>query len=374
MIPTRESRTERSDGVTRDRAFRVARIPSAWYFACTSGALGKRPVAITILDQPLVLYRGRDGRAAALLDRCAHRNAPLSLGRVRGDRLACGYHGWEYGADGVCRRVPALSGRAETSARCVPSFAVRETQGTVWVFAAPDTSPHCEPFTLPHVGEPSYGTFRIDYHVEASLHATLENMLDVPHTAFLHRGLFRGGEPRRLRVVVRRDRDRVAAQYLGEPLPKGLAARILGVGALRAADAGTGAGNEEPPLLEHFDRFVMPSISQVEYGLGRNRFVATSLLTPESDFVTRFHTVVAYRLPLPRLVMRALFKPVAMRILGQDARMLARQSANVRRFGSESYVSTAVDVLGPEIWRMLERGERGLDAGDTLERELELLV
>ena len=144
-------------------------------------------------------------------------------------------------------------------------------------------------------------------------------------------------------------------------MPEGLAARILGVGALRDAHAGTDARTGGPPTLEHFDRFVMPSISQVEYRLGRNHFVATSLLTPESDFVTRFHTVIAYRLPLPRLVMRTLFKPVAMRILGQDARMLARQTANVRHFGSESYVSTAVDVLGPEIWRMLERRERGLE-------------
>ncbi len=66
--------------------------------------------------------------------------------------------------------------------------------------------------------------------------------------------------------------------------------------------------------------------------------------------------------------------PVAIRILGQVARMLARQTANVRHFGSESYVSTVVDVLGPEIWRMLERGERELDGGDALERDLELLV
>ena len=90
--------------------FSVVRVTRAWHVECTSAELKATPVQRTILGTPLVLFRGADGVPGALLDRCAHRNVPLSLGRVTGDRLQCGYHGWEYGTDGICRKVPGLCG------------------------------------------------------------------------------------------------------------------------------------------------------------------------------------------------------------------------------------------------------------------------
>ena len=76
----------------------------------------------------------------------------------------------------------------------------------------------------------------------AGLHAALENTLDVPHTAFLHGGLFRGGRPPvDIEVVVRHTADGVEAEYLGEPRPPGLAGRIL------APEGG---------VVTHVDRFL----------------------------------------------------------------------------------------------------------------------
>ena len=327
--------------------YRLARLRDHWYVAVRSSKLGKRPVATTIFDLPLVLFRNASGTAAALLDRCAHRNVPLSMGRVNGERLACRYHGWEYDAEGVCRFIPALCGPQEARSRRVTAFPVVEQQGFVWVWMNPESEPSCRPHHFEHVDDTSYRSFVVDYRVNATLHATFENMLDVPHTAFLHRGLFRGGERNRITAVVRRSAGGVEAQYVGEPRPTGLAARILGLG--------EGADDE----LVHFDRFLLPSISQVEYRLGNSHFVATSALTPESDFVTRFSALLTYRLPLPGFLLRALFEPVARRILGQDAHVLARQTDTVRRFGGERYASTSVDVLGPEIWRLLKRAADG---------------
>ena len=44
-----------------------------------------------------------DGKVAALEDRCAHRFAPLSMGKiVGGDRVQCPYHGLEYDTSGAC--------------------------------------------------------------------------------------------------------------------------------------------------------------------------------------------------------------------------------------------------------------------------------
>ena len=73
----------------------MARLARHWYVACQSKELRKKPLARTVVGLPLVLFRDAEGRAQALLDRCPHRNAPLSLGRVTNEgRLECAYHGW----------------------------------------------------------------------------------------------------------------------------------------------------------------------------------------------------------------------------------------------------------------------------------------
>ncbi|HVI92999.1 MAG TPA: Rieske 2Fe-2S domain-containing protein, partial [Anaeromyxobacter sp.] len=59
-------------------------LTGQWFVACRATALRDRPLAATIQGIPLVLFRGADGRPAALEDRCPHRNAPLTAGRVRG--------------------------------------------------------------------------------------------------------------------------------------------------------------------------------------------------------------------------------------------------------------------------------------------------
>lgn len=326
--------------------FSVARVSRAWYVACASEELGAAPLSRDILGMPLVLFRGASGAPAALLDRCAHRNVPLSLGRVTGESLQCGYHGWEYGGDGICRKVPGLCGVMEGAARRVPSYPCREQDGYVWVWATADDEPDCEPYTLPLVGDGRYTTVRREVRAPSSIHGTLENALDVPHTAFLHAQLFRGaGEPNDIDVVVRRGTDRVEAQFIGEPRPEGIVGRILAPG-----------GGE----VEHYDRFLLPSIGQVEYRLGDDmHMMITSLCTPVTDFDTRIFAVVSFRTRLPGWLLKIVLMPLALKIFQQDVEILRAQTEAVHRFGGEQYVSTDVDILGGPIWRLLKAAERG---------------
>src|SRR3954471_23925492 len=130
----------------------VARLTRFWYVACQSADLRDRPLARSVLGVPLVLFRGEGGKAAALLDRCPHRNVPLSLGRVvAGGRLECAYHGWQFEGGGRCTHIPGLlveQGR-EGRERRAPSAAVREQDGFIWVYPELDTEPEGEPFALP---------------------------------------------------------------------------------------------------------------------------------------------------------------------------------------------------------------------------------
>ncbi len=327
------------------RGTSVARVSRAWYVACRSEELGATPIARRVLGVPMVLFRGEHG-PGALLDRCPHRNVPLSLGRVAGGQLECGYHGWRFDEQGVCRKVPALCGPAEASARNAPAFPCREQDGFVWVWAELGGTPDVDPFSFPLLGERGYTTVREHVVAKSSLHAAAENALDVPHTAFLHGGLFRSDDrPRnRIEVVVRRWHDRVEAEYIGEPRPTGL------VGKIRSPKGG---------VVEHFDRFLLPSIVQVEYRLEESHLLVSAALTPEEDYLTHLHAVVTFKLPLPGWLVAPFLKPIAMRIFGQDAAVLARQTENIRAFGGEQYVSTEVDVLGPTILRLLRAAERG---------------
>lgn len=327
--------------------FSVARLTPWWYVACRSQDLkGKKPMAVTILGIPLVLFRNQRGEVGALLDRCPHRNVPLSCGQVQGEHLECGYHGWRFDTGGVCRVVPGLPDQSESKGRRAPRHAVIEQDGLIWVYGEPDVDPDTRPFKMPHADDPRYTTACRKVEAKASVHATIENALDVPHTAYLHKGLFRGtGEPNEIQAVVRRWHDRVEAQYIGEPRPEGVVGKLL---------------SPSGGLVTHFDRFILPSIAQVEYSIGtENHIVVTSACTPINDFHTALFAVISYRLRIPHAVVKPVLEPLAMKIFGQDAEILALQTETIQGFGGEQYVSTDLDVLGPHIWRLMRMAERG---------------
>ena len=107
-------------------------IPNRWYGVFRSSALGPRLTAIKRLGLPLVLYRREDGAPAALLDRCPHRGAALSRGRVVGDELECPYHAFRFDAGGQCRcSFSAKSTRPESRSR--RRAAVYGAEGWNWL-------------------------------------------------------------------------------------------------------------------------------------------------------------------------------------------------------------------------------------------------
>ncbi|MEZ4474484.1 MAG: aromatic ring-hydroxylating dioxygenase subunit alpha [bacterium] len=338
----------------------AARVLDDWYVVCRSRDLGAKPQALTVLGLPLAFFRDGEGRPAALLDRCPHRNVPLSGGKVADGCLECPYHGWRFDGGGACRRIPGLAGEAENPARAARSFSCVDSDGYVWVWPG-DGPPSREPFRFPHLGEPGWAVAHDAFETVGTLHAVAENALDVPHTAFLHRGLFRGtGKTNELEVVVRRFGDRVEAEYIGEPAPRGLVGRLLAPGG---------------GMVTHFDRFILPGVAQVEYRLSdRAHIVVTSALTPVDDQRTRLFAVVAFRLPLPAWLVRPVLQPIARGIFKQDARILALQSATIERFGGEEFVSTELDALGAHIRSLLKQAERGGErkAGDAKERRFRM--
>lgn len=325
-------------------------VPDAWFVACGSDELKGKPLARTVQGKPLVLFRATKNVATAFLDRCPHRNVPLSMGAVKGGELECAYHGWRFGQSAACTTVPGLMSQdASLKSRCAERYATREHDGFVWVYSTPNVEPTSEPYRFPHLDEPGYSTVRRRFVVEAGLHASVENTLDVPHTAFLHGGLFRTAEKKNvIDVVVKRHARHAEAEFIGEPAPRGLAGRLLAPGG---------------GVVQHVDRFLLPCIAQVEYRLGaRSHLMTTTAFTPESDDFTRVYAVVTFKLPVPGWLVRPFVAPVATRIFAQDRVVLARQREQIKRLGGEKYTSTELDVLGPQITLLLKHAASGTTA------------
>ncbi len=342
----------------------VTRMPGHWFVVAASNELGEKPIARMLLGVPLVLFRDGEGKLGALLDRCPHRNVPLSIGEVVEGQLQCMYHGWRFDRGGSCRFVPSLLGDSAAKARNAPSYAAREQDGFVWVYSTPNETPKTEPYAFPRLGEKGYTTVRRRVEAECTMHAALENALDVPHTQFLHRGLFRS-KTRGIEITaqVKRTHDRVVAEYVGEPRPSGLVARIL---------------SPSGGMVTHFDRFILPSIAEVEYMIGtENHFLVSAAMTPVTDFLTHIYAVVSFRVRLfPGWLLKPFLMPLGLKVFAQDAELLKLQTENIKRFGGEQYASTEIDVLGRHIWRLMRKAERGGVSRDedVHEESVKLLV
>lgn len=310
-----------------------------WYIACRSQDLGaRRPLACEIMNQPLVLFRDGQGKAAALLDRCAHRNVPLSAGWLKQGELQCRYHGWRFNPEGRCSAIPGLcSGSSDQPARRVPAFAVREQQGFVWVYAAANIAPDHEPLTFPESDNPRYQQLNWSFSGPSTVEDVAENFLDGTHTHFVHPGLLRNdGRRRQITARVTRAADRAEAYYPNDQTLDGWLYRIL-TGGLKEINVSA--------------RFIMPSVMQQEYTSNRPdyHFYYTVGLTPHNAHSITGHVRMSFCAgrwtPLFKLVSGPMFRIG----IAQDLGILRLHSAHLQRFERPQYAYSELDLLRPHI-------------------------
>jgi len=171
----------------------TAYVRNAWYVAAWSHEIeAAKPFAVSILDEPIVIYRSESGRLVALEDRCVHRLAPLSLGRCEGERLRCMYHGLLYDPDGAVAEIPGQD-LVPRNAR-VRAYAIADRHDWVWVWMG-DAALADEALIPPAVGlgDPDYilGHGHLDYEAEARL--INDNLLDFSHLSYVHANSFGAG-------------------------------------------------------------------------------------------------------------------------------------------------------------------------------------
>ncbi len=315
---------------------------SQWWPVALGHALKKAPLACQAHGMPLVLFRGVNGRAAALPDRCPHRFAPLSQGRVRDGQIECPYHGWRFAADGRCTRVPGTD-QAPSSAALLDSLACCEAHGLVWVCLS-QQRPADAP-VAPAVQEQLLDTFWMTDRVQCSLQDAAENFLDGFHTHFVHAGWIRHDQQRqRISARVRPLADGIEAIYSEEGTQSGLVSRLF------EGQRGASMG-----------RFRLPGLAEIEYrdGHGHLNLLVSAWMTPcAEDQLQVFARVATAQGTIPAVLKRAVLGQAFKVILRQDRQILEQVSGNRRRF--QQHPATPLDgpqdLLGPGIRHLLEHG------------------
>ncbi len=168
-------------------------LSAYWYPVALSTAVQDKPVSAKLLDQELVLYRTSAGITAAA-DLCVHRGAPLSMGKLKGDRIACAYHGYCYDSAGVCTEIPAHPGGLIPAKLHLQVFHAKELYGLIWVCLA-DT-PASDVPEYPEVGDADYQIIHVPpLDWAASAGRQVESFCDVAHFAFVHENTFAVRDP-----------------------------------------------------------------------------------------------------------------------------------------------------------------------------------
>lgn len=256
---------------------------NCWWVATTSEKVGREPLALKMLDMSVVLYRKEDGSVAALDDRCPHRWAPLSSGKLVGDDIQCGYHGFTFNPEGECVRIPS---QPQIPSRCrVRSYPVVDQPPFVWVWMGdPEKIVEGPPVEAQWPADPNYSSWSGETLAEGNYMLLKENVLDLTHFGYVHATSFKildwVGAPT---VTVTEDRVSFRQEFIGCNLPP-MFAEV------------TAIGTEKKVNRYNYGSYVSPALNvaaldiedhEAEAGKRKNfQFRVIHVTTPETP--TRF--------------------------------------------------------------------------------------
>jgi len=164
-------------------------IKDQWYVILESRELKKHKLlGVTRLGEKLVLWRDNEGKVICLRDKCAHRGAQLSIGKICDDSktVECPFHGLRYDVSGKCIIIPANGKNAEVPERFrVNSYPTKEKHGFIWIWYGESRNEYPPiPFFEDIDKKFSYKTFTEVWPVHYS--RAIENQLDVVHLPYVH--------------------------------------------------------------------------------------------------------------------------------------------------------------------------------------------
>ncbi|KAF1039563.1 MAG: Aminopyrrolnitrin oxygenase PrnD [Burkholderia lata] len=325
-----------------------------WFVACTERELPRdKPLGVRILDTGIVLFRQRDGRIAALIDQCVHRGTRLSAGKVDRDTLVCPYHGWRYDGEGQVVHVPSIDGTQPTGTpgrypfrqRTLP---VQLLDGLVWVYLGTGDPSTRAIFRMPFCDVAPWQSYYMVNTFDGDIAMLAQNFMDVPHTVFVHDGIFRSSRGQAMEATVATTQDSVAVTYHDGDDKIGFCLDWL--------------TNPDRVPLAHVDRFIAPNVTRCDYLWGeRSGFLIVSQITPIDARRSRVYTYIAYRFRLPRWMLRAL-RPLlnlyTHLVIQQDVRIMRAHRQGLDNAPGFRPHNVRADIVHVAIDRLLDAVKR----------------
>jgi phenylpropionate dioxygenase-like ring-hydroxylating dioxygenase large terminal subunit len=182
-------------------------INNQWYVILESREVKtKKPIKVTRFGQTLTLWRNERGKICCISDKCCHRGASLSCGKIVGGKLECAFHGFIFDSDGKVKLIPANGKNATIpETMYVKAFSTYEAHDLVWLWWGAEDKKTSEPFFFKELANMSYSTFIDSWSEHYS--RCIENQLDVVHLPFVHKTTIGKGNKTLVNgpVVVRED-------------------------------------------------------------------------------------------------------------------------------------------------------------------------
>ena len=324
---------------------------NSWYIAAWGDEVGDAPLARRICNDPVVLFRDREGRAAALADRCCHRAAPLSRGTVVEQGIQCGYHGLIIDSAGKCVKVPGQ--RLIPGDAAVKSYPLVEKNQLIWVWMGDPAL--ADPATI--VDFPYHDTWpnkHACYPIRGNYMLMVDNLMDLTHLGYLHAKTVGGNPGQHVDAETKTTRTPSGVRFTrwmknSPPPPSyvraaGFTGRVDRLQAFEfvapctilqwtgASDAGSGAAPDD----------------------FRFQFRLFHGLTPETETSCFYFWSVAngYRQNEPEAT-EQLYREIAPTFI-EDQEMVEAQQARLSEFGENGLVDIASDTTRMHMRRMVE--------------------
>jgi phenylpropionate dioxygenase-like ring-hydroxylating dioxygenase large terminal subunit len=264
-------------------------VRNTWYVAMFSADLAAGQLLHrTILNAPIIFYRKEDGSVAAITDRCSHRFAPLSMGKLlAGDRIQCIYHGLEFGPNGKCVKNPHGNGAISNAAH-LKSYPVVERHSLIWIWMGEKAA---DPATIPdyscldnrpvlHVTRPGY------LKVAANYELVVDNLLDLSHISYVHVGILGNADTANADVGVDQKGDVISVSRISKNAETPGILKMM-------SPAGFERGDQWNTIS-----WYAPSNMILEFGSSKPKekgtgYFAIHLLTPETERSTHYHYTAA---------------------------------------------------------------------------------
>jgi phenylpropionate dioxygenase-like ring-hydroxylating dioxygenase large terminal subunit len=289
-----------------------------WYVASPGGKIKPGAmVPITLLGQQLILGRTSSGEVFALRDFCPHRGMPLRYGSFDGNEIECCYHGWCFGSDGVCTKIPSLAPGDKTDISRIKAmrYPCREVEGNIWVYVPapggrlPEMLPEI-PVTPGPTGKKIYwvDSVRFPCHID---HAVI-GLMDPSHGPFVHASWWW-----RTRRSMHLKEKKFAPVGQGfrmlshAPSSNSRAYKILG-------------GKPETEIT-----FQLPGLRTEHITVGEHHIVLLTALTPIDETATQLHQFMYTTIPLLNWI-RPVLKPFGKAFIRQDLETVTKQMKGLR--------------------------------------------